>query len=376
MSEIYCSAIDNGLFVGTAGQVKVCCAGSYPFGSISEQSIDTILSSDEFNKVKQNLHNNTTDKFCSGCDKIDKTAPGSSQRFAFNQAFKSDGSRRLKMIDLRWSNICNLSCRYCNPGDSSEWQRLLGTPIESVDRDYTDSLFTLLEQNKDTIELVYLLGGEPLLQKHNERLLSIVNKNTKIELLTNLSVRLDKNRIYKALVEHGNVLWNLSFDTVGDRFEYVRQGADWQVFTDNVKRIVDDFGPGSVLFHPVYSIWNALNLKEYYDYTGSINVHGAVNWQIAGANNITRYRTDSFLTFGHKRKIIDLAIKEIESLNITNTTLLGIKDSLINDIEIPGQDLKFLNWTARMEQFMPPRKSFTELWPELNTLLTQQDTLP
>jgi len=371
MNSTYCNAVDTGLFVSVNGSVGLCCSGSEPLGSVRQMSVQEIFKKQRFIELRNNIKQGQQDSYCSGCEHIEKVAAGSSQRSAFNIQFKPQSDRQIRLADIRWSNVCNLTCRYCNTHDSSEWRRLHNLPIETVNRDYTESLFEEITDNKDTIECLYLLGGEPLMQKHNERLLDIVSPTVKIDLLTNLSVRLDNNKIYQRLKSFPHVFWNLSFDNVGDRFEYVRQGADWNIFLDNVQRLCDDFGETHVTFHPVYTIWNALNLEEFYEYAVTKNFR--VNWQLAlpRIDKTGGLDSDTFITFGHKRSIIEAAVREIEKIKVNDSVLENTKQSLIADQEIPDRDLKFLKWTQRMEQFIPPRKTFAELWPELNTLLQQ-----
>jgi hypothetical protein len=369
MNQTYCSAVDTGLFVSVDGAVGLCCSGAQPLGSTRQETVQAIFKKPQFIEIRNNLRSGISDPYCSGCDKIEETAPEASQRSAFNNHFKPLSKRQIKLVDVRWSNVCNLTCRYCGTHDSSEWRKLHNLPIESVNRDYTESLIEEIEANKDTIECLYLLGGEPLMQRHNERLLDIINPTVQIDLLTNLSVRLDSNKIYQKLKKFPNVLWDLSFDNVGDRFEYVRQGAKWDIFTDNVKRICDDFGPGHVSFHPVYTIWNALNLEEFYDYAATRDFR--VRWQLAlpKADAEHGLATDSYVVVGHKQSIMEQAILEIDKIKVNDPVLQGIKQSLINNTVTVDKDKQLLNWTARMEQFMPPAKPFAELWPELNTLL-------
>lgn len=369
MNQKYCSAIDAGLFVSVNGAVGLCCSGSESLGSIRTTPMSEILKNPRFIEIKSNLYNNQTDRYCSGCDNIETIAPNSSQRFAFNDQFPVTHGRQLKLADIRWSNVCNLSCRYCNTHDSSEWRRLHGLPIETVNRDYTETLFEEIEASKDTIENLYLLGGEPLMQKHNIRLLSTINRNVKIDMLTNLSVKLDNNKIYEQLKLFPNVLWNLSFDNVGDRFEYVRQGAKWAQFEENLQRICDDFGAHRVTFHPVYTIWNSTCLEEFYEYASRKNFR--VNWQVALPKSDSKFglATDTFVTFGHNKRVVDRAIQEIQKLNIDDPSLQGILNKLMQDTEQLDKSKEFLVWTDKMEKFMPPSKPFDELWPELNTLL-------
>jgi organic radical activating enzyme len=368
MTSNYCSAVDAGLFVSTDGAVGLCCSGAEQLGSTRRETVQEIFKKSRVIELRNNLKSGRADSYCSGCDNIEKLAAGSSQRSAFNDQFKPQTERHIRLADIRWSNVCNLTCRYCNTHDSSEWRKLHNLPIETVNRDYTESLFEEITASKDTLECLYLLGGEPLMQKHNERLLDLVNPTVKIDLLSNLSVGLENNKIYQKLKSFPNVYWNLSFDNVGNRFEYVRQGAKWDVFTDNVKRLCDDFGNSHVTFHPVYTIWNATNLAEFYDYAATGDFR--VNWQLALPKMDTHgYQSDGFIVYGHKTSIIDRAIQEIDRLNISDPVLQNIRTSLSSDAVVQGKDKKFLDWTARMEQFMPPNKPFAELWPELNTLL-------
>lgn len=366
MNENFCSGVNAGLFVSVNGGIKVCCAGGYDLGNIRETSVQDIFKNKKFIQLYQAVNFNSPTKYCFNCNNLERQAPGTTQKSAFNTQYPNLKSREIKLLDIRWSNVCNLSCRYCNIDDSSEWRKLHNLPIETVNRDYTESLFELIEQNVDSIDSLYLLGGEPLLQKHNERLLGLLNKNVKIDILTNGSVKLDNNRIYQLLKEFPRVYWNLSFDTVGDRFEYVRHGADWELLNNNIDKLINDFGSNHVTFHPVYSIWNALNLEEFYDFARTKG-NRLVNWQMALPKVDTDLGTDSFLVPGHNPAVIEAAVNEINKLDIP--VLNSIKQTLLDTSAVGNRSKNFLAWTAKMEQFMPPKNQFIELWPRLNTLL-------
>ena len=372
MKSFYCSAVDTGLFVSVNGGVGLCCSGEGFFGSVRQQPVNEIFRNNKFIELQQDLKSNKPNAYCNGCYRIEDTAPGSSQWSAFNDQFPStNNQRQLKLIDIRWSNVCNLTCRYCNTHDSSEWRKLRNLPIESVNRDYTESLFDLIEENLDTIEVVYLLGGEPLLQKHNVRLLDMLPQHVKIDILTNGSVDLTKNKVYEKLTEFKNTYWNLSFDNVENRFEYVRAGADWNLLNQNIDILKQDFSANNVTFHPVYTLWNATRLREFYNFAdtkGKLRV----NWQL-GLPLIDPYNdsTDSFLVFGHNKSIRDLAVQEIDSLEFDNYFLTSVKQSLLDNIEDETKGQRFMAWTKRSEQIVTPKYSFAELWPELNNILSK-----
>jgi len=372
MNSYYCSAVDTGLFVSVEGGVGVCCSGDGYFGSLRQQPVKDIFQQNKFIKLQQDLRSNQPNNYCNGCYKIENTAPGSSQWSAFNDQFPSaNNQRKLKLIDIRWSNVCNLTCRYCNTHDSSEWRRLRNLPIESVNRDYTETLFDLVEENIDTIECVYLLGGEPLLQKHNIRLLDILPKHVKIDILTNGSVDLNKNKVYEKLKQFKNTYWNLSFDNVQDRFEYVRAGADWNLLNQNIEIMKKDFTANNVTLHPVYTIWNSTRLRELYDFA-DLKGNMRVNWQLGLATeDHMNDATDSFLVFGHNKSVIDLALQEIDSLEFDDYFLTGVKQSLLDDVEDATKGSRFMAWTERSEQIVKPKHTFAELWPELNNILSK-----
>lgn len=364
----FCSAVNTGLFVYVNGDVKICCSGTHRIGSLKENTISEIFSSPSFIELKNAVDQEKPHPYCSGCVEVDTKAPNSSQRYSFNNTYPFKGDRNLRMVDIRWNDVCNLSCRYCNTNDSSEWKKIAGIPIESVKKSYIESVFQEIEAHKETIDSVFILGGEPLMQNYNLRLLDLIRKDAEINIITNGSTNLEKNNIYEKLKGFRNIHWNISFDNVGDKFEYVRNGGSWELLTHNIKKMLNDFGP-CVDFHPIYTVWNATDLCEYYRFADSLGISDRVCWNVA-LSRIDYLATDSFEVFGHNRRFIDLAIEEISRVEHRNKFFNGLKISLVNDSEIAGKDREFLEWTEKMEKVIPPKKSFKELWPEVYKILS------
>jgi organic radical activating enzyme len=364
-----CSAIDTGLFLTTNGGLKTCCSGAYDLGNLRIESLDDVYVGKKYINIRNALVNNQKHEYCDQCDHHEKIS-GNSQRVLFNTEFPSTGTRKIKQVDLRWSNLCNLTCRYCNYNDSSEWAKIKGIPIESVTRNYALEVLDTVKQNKEFIECVYLLGGEPLLQKYNLNLLDSINSLTKIDILTNLSVDLTNNQVYQKLKNFSNVIWNISFDNIEDRFEYVRHGASWNLLLKNIDTVIKDFGAHHINFHPVYSIWSAFALKEYQDFANSLGVR--VNWQLANeAPNLPLENRAGYTIFDHSNAIRQAAVRNIESIN-PNDFFNNVKVELMNSSETPGIGKKFLEWTASIEKIIPPKKTFQELWPEPWDILHQK----
>jgi len=360
----YCSAIDCALHIEFSGNVRPCCSAKFGFGNVTVDDIDTIRSRQVQSK-----------ELCETCEIIEEQSPVTSQRYTFNNTYGVRENKDLKNIDIRWSNICNLSCRYCDTYSSSKWRMLFNRPKNNDS--WSDNLLEDLKNRLHTVDSVFLVGGEPLLQKPNLRLLDMLDPSTNIDILTNASVNFNKNAIYEKLKKFKNINWNLSFDNVGDRFEYVRAGGDWSRLCMNLEILKDDFGVNNITFHPIYHIWNATRLQEYYEFRNEIDTGINVNWQAVNART-DEHASNSFQVHGHNHKIIQLAIDEIDRLNLNNQYLddskflTNTKNFLIAQSEQPQKAQDFLQWIKKNENFVIPKYSFNLLWPELYNIMIVQ----
>lgn len=361
----YCSSIDVGLFLETNGTVRTCCSGT-PLGNMRTESVDEIFSSPKFIEIKQQLDaGQPHETYCRTCVN-NEAASGTSTRDYF-QKFPSDGTRQIKQIDIRWSNVCNLSCRMCSPEYSSTWAKLLDVPVETTRRDYYADVLATLEQHRDTIEQIDLLGGEPLMQRQNEQLLALLPDGIPINIVTNLSIPLENNQVYQALKHRNGVNWIISLDHIGNKLEYIRHGADWDRITHNLALLRNDFPESYPTILPAYSIWNALDLAEIYEFANDNSL--SVVWQLAQGNDYSSLKaqgTNSYVTINHGPEIRRLAVKAIDSVR-SDPFLQGIRESLLKSESTDNTE--FLAWTERTERFMPPKRRFQDLWPGLYQLL-------
>jgi organic radical activating enzyme len=138
------------------------------------------------------------------------------------------------IVDVRWNTTCNLSCNYCGESCSSKWAGIKGIPFKSGARPYYDDVCDFIEQHHEHIHEVALVGGEPLLLPENNRLLDVIPKDAIVTLITNLNVDLDSNKIFQKLTTRNKVGWSMSFDNTGERVEYVRHGASWDLIKENL----------------------------------------------------------------------------------------------------------------------------------------------
>ena len=175
----FCAYPFNTIFLGADGGVKTCCSSAVNLGNINEQSVQDILMSPLAKDIRQTIIDGLWHPACAQCEKLESYGARTERTGVlhkmteFNDATSS--TFRLQKLDLRWSNTCNLACNYCYEYFSSKWATIKGIKVNANKATAEDSMFALIEESTGIIEELYLLGGEPLLQKQNNRLLDILN---------------------------------------------------------------------------------------------------------------------------------------------------------------------------------------------------------
>ena len=379
----FCLKPFNHLFLGTSGDVRTCCSAKTEIGNLNTSSIEEIIDGPVAQEVRNAILNKQWHEQCIQC-KNTELQGGPSERSLYLDTYKNKNKLntsvfdksyfKLEAIDLRWSNTCNLACNYCYPYFSSQWANIKGIKVNTLKEDNQDSLFEYLERNKDSIIDINCLGGEPLLLKQNSKLLDIL-PDKRYYVLTNLSVPLEKNEMARKLLANRNVSWGVSFETVGDRFEYVRHNASWNQFVKNI-RYIKDRTVCSVTPHPLYCVYSAFNLDEFYDFTVNEVKSTKMYWGLSGDNS------KGFNVFQLSKDLRIKAIDEIEKCQlkyssfINMDSLVKIKESLKESLSnTRNENLKFIQWTEQLETIDLPNKSntFKNLWPELHQNLTETD---
>ena len=370
----FCYAPWTNIHINTTGRYKTCCAGTDEIGDLRIIPIKDLLSSTTLKDIKSSLHQNQTNKNCTVCTRQEQHSSVSERTWYTNiaehQTIELDqlSAQQIQNLDIRWSNTCNLSCVYCDHEASSQWAALKRQPVERLD--YTNTLPGLLEfidGNRATIKNLALLGGEPLLQKENDALLDVIANHVHINVITNLSVPLENNRIFHKLLAKDNVMWDISFETVEDQFEYVRHGSGWPLMLKNIqylKQAIKDKHGHNIGITSQYSVYNAMNLSELHQYFADYDLP-MMRW------NELHY-PDVLSVASLPKHYLNKAIAELELskqyhyMPVQERFLADMANSLQN-INPLNQDCKNLyQWHLTQEQtYWPNTKlKFEDLWPE------------
>lgn len=374
MSDFFCAAPWRGLHINPRGDVKTCCAGDpNMLGNLNEHSIQEILDAPIIRQVRQSLSQGIPHAYCSNCIKAERFGADSERQWhnnvnpGFDFANAGSAYHYPVIVDVRWNNTCNLSCNYCGPACSSKWAQIKKIPFRSGTRPYFDAVCDFLEQHHDHVHEVALVGGEPLLLPENERLLGVIPQDAIVTLITNLSVDLDKNRIFQRLRDRRKVGWSMSFDNVGPRFEYVRHGANWYQLIENLAIIQDlmrDQGHWGGI-HAVYNIYNATRLIEFTKFARSRQL--TILWQCL-------FQPECLDPARLGSAAVDLASQEIDQL-LSQDICLPAERSFFESVRqnLAAQEDRgheFSQHIRDMEQLYHPDKAaaFLHLWPELGVL--------
>ena len=371
-SPTFCPAPWTSLNIDQTGRVSPCMHCYDSVGNIKETPIQEVIHGPVLTDMREHMARGEWHPGCHWCKRLEETT-GSSGRTVRHAkpetltAIENDPTNffELEHIVVNWSNLCNLTCVYCNAETSTAWQSIKGIPINHVKNEHPD-LIKLAQEHGHTVVGLTLGGGEPLLQKGLLDFLQCLNpEQVRVLVTTNLSIDITNNAIYNELRTWPKVDWQISFDNADqNKFEYVRDGAKWDMFVSNIRLMKQH--TQHVIAHPAYSIYCAFDLVEYYNFCVAEEldlfwcelIHP---WDL----DIRRYpevirqqaiaEIDRVVEqFGHK---FNLAIDTLQRYRMTLTD-----NSYLPEQQYQLQPLKF---HQDKEQELKKTMTFTQLWPTL-----------
>ena len=370
----FCYAPWTNIHINTGGTYKTCCAGTEEIGDLRTIPIKDLLSDQKLIDIKKSIFQNQSHPNCEICYRQEKHSSVSERTWyndiANNQTISltnlDDAS--LQNLDIRWSNTCNLSCVYCDHEASSQWASLKKQHVDRLNYENTiEDIIEFIGANRSTLKNLALLGGEPLLQKENDRLLDAIDHNVHINVITNLSVPLQNNRIFQKLILKNNVMWDISFETVEERFEYVRHGSSWKLMLENIKylRECTKGRPGHLIgITSQYCVYNAMSLSTLHKYFVD-NDLPMMRWNELHYPNLLSVSS-------LPRRFLDTAIEELrKSIHYHSSPnqkrfLQDMADSLKDKMSDYQNCNDLYNWHSEQEQtyWSDFKYKFVDLWPE------------
>lgn len=170
-----------------------------------------------------------------------------------------------RQLEIYWGNTCNQKCIYCDAHYSSmihqEEKRFGYFKKDGVYLDYdnwrmnpkieehTELLFKWLDKNLQHLHKVFVMGGEPFLQKETFRFIELLEKGNYPDLtlvfFSNHNIESERFKNWTDRLDRLNKSGRLdkvqiffSCDAFGKEGEYVRTGLDLNVALGNFKHLL------------------------------------------------------------------------------------------------------------------------------------------
>ncbi len=342
-------------------------------GNIKQTSIQSVIDGAALTQIKHTIAAGEWHDFCRTCQRDEASSGLSARTYRLNtlepatrDLIDADITAfQLTNLTVNWTNLCNLTCTYCNPATSTAWQQVLKMPISHV-RNESAGLIELAKANRTTLKGLTLGGGEPLLQRGLlEFLQEIDSEQVNVLITTNLTVDLDTNAVYQLLRTWPHVTWQISFDNAtADRFEYVRRGATWSDFVANIQHMQADLQ--QVVAHPAYSVYCALDLVAYYEFCTQHAL--PIYWcDLTDPPALDARRLPEYLRLQAQAEIDQIQRMYSNNSSLSLDILQRYRQQLSSDYPMEPRVRPVPTpaaWHAQQEQQRRPTKTFAELWPE------------
>ena len=235
------------------GEFRPCCLANEPIPNMNISKGDTLRDAFEspyMDDLRKQFLAGNKPATCSKCWALED-AGGTSKRMISNQKFGvNTAHKKIRFLDLKLGNICNLKCRICGGWSSSKWANEEIKQGSEIAKYWMKQGQWPRQEIKLWQEIIDLLphidyfeftGGEPfLIQEHFDILNASVQKGTsqhqQIHYNTN-GTTFPADAIENIWPHFREVEIAFSIDDLAERFEYQRHGAVWQEVNDNVQRI-------------------------------------------------------------------------------------------------------------------------------------------
>lgn len=272
---------------------KTCCC------SLDDRTFVPSSGADPFADIKEQQLNEQWPEACWRC-KSEEDHGGASERVNGFLGYIEDRlksfveKQTLPEFELRvkFSNFCNLACRSCTETESSTWARITNTPVSeqyeidiSTSPEHWELITTTIMEKLPEVEhfYVHFIGGESLVQPGMKKLLNWmiaqgIAPRVHLRVTTALSVRPGYDLMSK-MSQFRDVDINLSIDSVGDNYHYLRWPAKFEKIENNLATLMSHQTTLSIvsgkktytprwrcLITPVFSLNNIMYIDEFMTY--------------------------------------------------------------------------------------------------------------
>ena len=178
-------------------------------------------------------------------------------------------SVNLKTFEIAFDRTCNLACSYCNASFSTTWAKDIKTNGEYInlvsdgagafrqdgswtqpykndeDNPYIQAFWKWWDNGlSESLEELRITGGEPLMSGNTWKLFDWFEaQNSDMRFAVNSNLIAKKDIIDKLIAKSKNIkhfeLYT-SCEATGKQAEYIRDGLEWDLWLNNIKRVLTE----------------------------------------------------------------------------------------------------------------------------------------
>ena len=275
------------LEIDVDGSITSCCeidksSKDLPIlPNIKSTTIKQVLNSEYIKKIQQDFLQGKKPNYCNQCWKkedVGITSKRQRDQYYFKDLLYTTEYKQksnLVALDMKLGFACNLKCRICGYPSSSAWyaedKKFISVPtLEEIDYGFTLNRNFWLDQidSLENIKYLTFAGGEPFLDKTHIHLLKklVDTGRTDIFIHYNTNGTQYNHDIIQILDNFDKVGISLSIDNVGEKFDYERNGSNWNLVADNIQKFSYlDKTRYVIDLYPTVSVLNILDLDSVLD---------------------------------------------------------------------------------------------------------------
>ena len=268
------------------GEAYPCCHAemAYPVGNTRFKTLEDIYRDAPMRELRKDMLNERFNPACNRCYEQEESGFFSGRKSANKHHGHhvkriDDDKFQMSYWDIRFSNLCNLSCRSCGHIFSSSWYQdqaqLAGDnwkdrnrALNYAGRTETD-MWEQLVPHLDYVEQIYFAGGEPLMMAEHYNILDELERRGRFDVRliynTNFThVQLKDRTVFDYWKKFDSVAVGASLDAMGPRAEYIRKGSNWNTVERNRMQMLEICPEVDFYISPTLSIMNALHLPKFH----------------------------------------------------------------------------------------------------------------
>ena len=268
------------------GEAYPCCHAemAYPVGNCRHKTLEEIYYDAPMRELRKDMLNERPNPACGRCYEQEESGFFSGRKSAnkhHGHHIKriDDGKFQMSYWDIRFSNLCNLSCRSCGHIFSSSWfqdQAVLAGPNWAAENKALniagrtkDDMWEQLMPHIDYVEQIYFAGGEPLMMEEHYRILDELEHRGRFDVRLIYNTNFTQTKLKDRVVfdywrKFDSVAVGASLDAMGPRAEYIRKGTNWDTVERNREQMMAICPKVDFYISPTLSIMNALHLPTFH----------------------------------------------------------------------------------------------------------------